>query len=133
MKNVVQGRACCRLRPVRAGGLAGTCWWGREGFLSWGETMCILVTQSCPTLCNPVDCSPSGSSVHKDSPGKNTGVGCHALLQGIYPTQGSDPRLLVSCIAGGLFTTSTTWEAPRLLNSGVLPFLGFFPGWGYWP
>ena len=29
-----------------------------------------------------------------DSPGKNTGVGCHALLQGIFPTQGSNPRLL---------------------------------------
>ena len=29
-----------------------------------------------------------------DSPGKNTGVGCYALLQGIFPTQGSNPRLL---------------------------------------
>ena len=37
-----------------------------------------------------MDCSPPGSSVHGDSPGKNTGVGCHALLptQGIFPTQG---------------------------------------------
>ena len=43
--------------------------------------MC-LVAQSCPTLCDPVDCSPPGSSGHGDSPGKNTGVGCHALLQG---------------------------------------------------
>ena len=33
-------------------------------------------------------CSPPGSSVHGDSSGKNTGVGCHALLQGIIPTQG---------------------------------------------
>ena len=33
-------------------------------------------------------------SVHGDSPGKNTGVGCHALLQGIFPTQGSNPGLL---------------------------------------
>ena len=37
--------------------------------------------QSCPTLCDPMDCSPPGSSVHEDSPGKNTGVGCHFLLQ----------------------------------------------------
>ena len=51
------------------------------------------VTQSCPTLCFPVDCSPPGSSVHGDSPGKNTGVGCHARLQGIFPTQGSTPGL----------------------------------------
>ena len=42
------------------------------------------VSQSGPTLCNPMDCSPPGSSVHGDSPGKNTGVGCHALLQGIF-------------------------------------------------
>ena len=35
-----------------------------------------------------------GSSVHWDSPGRNTGVGCHAFLQGIFPTQGSNPGLL---------------------------------------
>ena len=50
-----------------------------------------LVAQSCPILCNPMDCSLPGSSVHSDSPGKNTGVGCHALLLGIFPTQGSNP------------------------------------------
>ena len=54
--------------------------------------MC-LVTQSCPTLFDPGDCSPPGSSVHEDSPGKNTRVGCHALLQGIFPTQGLNPGL----------------------------------------
>ena len=37
---------------------------------------------------------PPGSSVHGDSLGKNTGEGCHALLQGIFPTQESDPCLL---------------------------------------
>ena len=52
------------------------------------------VSTSCPTLCNTVDCSPPGSSLHGDSPGKNTGVGCHALLQGIFPSQGSNLRLL---------------------------------------
>ena len=36
-------------------------------------------------------CSPTGSSVHGDPPGKNTGVGCHAFLQGIFQTQGSNP------------------------------------------
>ena len=40
-----------------------------------------------------MDCSPPGSSVHGDSPGKNTGVGCYALLQGIFQTQGSNPGL----------------------------------------
>ena len=44
-------------------------------------------------LCDPMYCSLPGSSVHRDSPGKNNGVGCHALLQGIFPTQGSNPGL----------------------------------------
>ena len=53
-----------------------------------------LVAQSCLTLCDPMDCSPPGSSVCGDSPGKNTGVDCHALLKGILPTQVSNPGLL---------------------------------------
>ena len=52
-----------------------------------------LVFQLCPTLCDSLDCSPPGSSVHEDSPGKNTKVGCHALLQGTFPTQRSNPGL----------------------------------------
>ena len=54
--------------------------------------MC-LVTQLCPTLCDPMDCSLPGSSVLGDSTDKNTEVGCHALLQGIFPTQGSNSGL----------------------------------------
>ena len=50
--------------------------------------------QLCPTLCDATDCSPPGSSVHGESPGKNIGVGCLTLLQGIFPTQGSNPHLL---------------------------------------
>ena len=47
-----------------------------------------------------------------DSLGKNTGVGCHALLQRIFPTPGSNTCLLLSpSLAGGLFTTSATWKA----------------------
>ena len=56
--------------------------------------MCVLVVQSCPTLYDPRDCSPPGSSNYGDSPGKNTGVGSHSLLQGILPTQESNPGLL---------------------------------------
>ena len=47
-----------------------------------------LVAQSCPTLCDPIDYSLPGPTLHGDSPGKNTGVGCHALLWGIFPTLG---------------------------------------------
>ena len=57
------------------------------------DSMC-LVTQSCLTLCDPMDCSPPGSFVHGDSPGKNTGMSWHALLQGIFQTQGSNQHLL---------------------------------------
>ena len=46
------------------------------------------------TLCDPRDRSPPGSSVYGDSPRRNTGVGCHSLLQGIFPTQGSNLGLL---------------------------------------
>ena len=46
--------------------------------------------QSCLTLCEPLDCSPPGSSVH----GILQRVGCHVLLQGIFPTQRSNPCLL---------------------------------------
>ena len=54
--------------------------------------MC-LASQLCPTLGHPGDCSPPVYSVHGDSPGQNTGVGCHALFQRIFPTQGSNPGL----------------------------------------
>ena len=54
-------------------------------------SMC-LVTQSCLTLCDPMDCSPPGTSVHGDSSGRNTGVGCHALLQRAF-NQGLNPGL----------------------------------------
>ena len=57
-----------------------------DSFVKNKVPMC-LVAQPCLTLCDPMDCSPPGSSVHGDSPGKNTGVGCHTLLQGIFSTQ----------------------------------------------
>ena len=63
-----------------------------ERFLSCPSSLCLVI-QSCPILCDPLDCSPPGSSVHGDSPGKGTGVGCHALLQGIFRTQGLNPGL----------------------------------------
>ena len=55
--------------------------------ISTHKTLC-LVAQLCPKYCNR-----PGSSVHGVSPGKNTRVACHALLQGSFPTQGSNPGL----------------------------------------
>ena len=77
-------------------------WSGGPGFCSIG--LCVfyamtlyvlcLVAQLCLTLCNLMGCSLPGSSVQGDSPGKNSGVNCHGLFQGIFPTQGSNPNLL---------------------------------------
>ena len=58
-----------------------------------GCAVLCLVSQLCLTLCDTMDCSPPGSSVHGDSPCKNSGMGCYDLLQGIFPTQGSNPGL----------------------------------------
>ena len=70
--------------------------------------LCCAQSLSRVRLWNPADCSPPGSSVHGDSPGKNTGVGSHSLCQGIFPTQGSN---LVSHTAGRFFTIWATREA----------------------
>ena len=71
-----------------------------QGFSSgahWYSVCAVLclVAQSCPALCHPMDCSPPGSSIHWHSPGKTTGVDCHALLQGIFPTQESNLRQIL--------------------------------------
>ena len=64
----------------------------RNERMSW---RCCSVAKMCPTLCDPMGCSPPGSSVRGNSPGKNIGVGCHALLQGIFLNQGLNPCLLL--------------------------------------
>ena len=78
--------------------------------------VCVLclVAQSCPALCDPMDRRPPGSSVHGDSPGKNTGVGCHALLQGNLPNPGIKPRFPT------LQVDSLLSESPgKPMNTGV--------------
>ena len=90
--------------------------WTQLAALFFLHVLC-LVAQSCLTLCDPMACSLPGSSVHGDSPRKTTGVGCHALLQEIFPTQGWNSglphcdRTQVSHIAGGFFTIWATREA----------------------
>ena len=56
--------------------------------------LCVLVAQLCLTFCDPMDCSLSGSSVHGIFLGNSTGVDCHFLLQGIFPTKESNSGLL---------------------------------------
>ena len=60
-------------------------YWSSTTYKALYLPLLCLVAQSCLTLGDPMDYT--GSSVHGDSPGKNTGVGCHSLLQGIFPTQ----------------------------------------------
>ena len=71
--------------------------------------MCAFVLNhfNCLTLCDSMDCSPRGSSVPVDSLDKNTGVGSHALLQGIFWTRYPTHISYISCIG-----TGAIWEAP---------------------
>ena len=74
-----------------------------------------MFTQLCLTLCDPLP----GSSVYGDSPSKNTRVGCHALLQGIFPTQGSIPGL-PHC--GWILYRLRHQGSPRILEWVAYPF-----------
>ena len=58
------------------------------------EWMGAKSLQLCPTLCDPMNLQPTKFLCPWDSPGKNTGVGFHALLQGIFLTQESNLPLL---------------------------------------
>ena len=104
-------------------------------FIALHVAVLCLVVQSCPTLCNPMDCSLPGSSVHRDSPGKNTRGSYHALLQGIFPTQGLNSGL-PHC--RWILYHLSQQESPRILewvaysfsrvSSRYLPSPGIEPG-----
>ena len=82
-------------------------------FLHYFCAVLCIVSQLCPTLFDPMDCSPPGTSIHGDSPGKNTELGCHALLQRILPTQGSNPGFL-HCIQ--ILLLSEPPRKPKILE-----------------
>ena len=67
--------------------------------------------QSCPTLCDPQRRQPTRLPRSWKSPGKNTGVGCYFLLQGIFLTQGSSPCLLQLLLGRQILYHCVTWEA----------------------
>ena len=88
-----------------------------KGSRTWHACVCAKSLQSCPTLCNPIDCTPTRLLCSWDSPGKNTGVGCHFFLQGIFLPQGLNPRLFhLPSLAGRFLMTGTTWEACDLAD-----------------
>ena len=79
------------LKSPASSALQGDSWLLSHQRLSITKHACFQakLLQLCPTLCDPMDCSPPGSSVHGTSQATwSTGVGCHALLQEIFPTQG---------------------------------------------
>ena len=78
--------------------------------------VCAKLLQLCLTV--PAHgLQPTSLLCSWDSPGKDTGVGCHALLHGIFPAQGPltghlHLLHLLPALVGGSSTTTTTWEAP---------------------
>ena len=58
------------------------------------QTVCVLSHSVMSDSLGPHGLQPTGSSIHGDSSGKTTGIGCHALFQGIFPTQEQNPGLL---------------------------------------
>ena len=74
-----------------------------------------------PNSLQPYRLEPAWLSHPWTFPGKNTGVGRHVLLQGIFPTQGSNPHLTSSALAGGFFTASVAWEAPEEVWGSINP------------
>ena len=79
--------------------------------------------QLCPTCCDPTDCSLSIRLLCPwDFPGKSAGVDCHFLLQGIFPTQGSNPGL--SHCRQTLYCVSHQGSPIRTYIKGILNELG---------
>ena len=94
--------------------------------------LCVLTCFSHVRLYDAVDCSPPGSSVHGDSLGKNTGVGCCALLQGIFPTQRLNPRLWEPSRLAAPQPDGSAVKNPHAYASdmGSIPGSGRSPGGG---
>ena len=87
-----------------------------KSFHNYGkEKVKVLVAQLSLTPCSPMACSRPSSSVHGDSPGRNTGVGCHSFLQGIFSSQETEPRSLALQV-----------DSLRSESAGKPTFLNFF-------
>ena len=71
------------------------------------------------TLCDPMDYSPPGFSAHGDSSGKYTGVGCCALLQGIFPDSVIEPTSPVAPASQADTSPLSHQEAPQSPEANV--------------
>ena len=85
--------------------------------------VCACVhAQFCPTLCNPMDCNPPGSTVHGDSPGKNTGGVAMPSSRGFFkPRNQTQESGLLNCRQ--ILYHLSRQRSPRLLSIGFILLL----------
>ena len=82
-------------------------------------TLCSITLVVSDSL-RPCGLQPTGSFVHRDSLGKNTGLGCHALLQGIFLPQGLNPQTYVFCIGRQVLYHQHHLGSPIIINIIIL-------------
>ena len=125
------GKLVIKTSPSNAGGVGSIFGWGdkiphgswpknqnikKRSNIVTSSTCVCSVAQLCPTLCGSNFLQLSGLFPTRllcpcNFPGKNTGEGCHFLLQGTLPDPEMEPEYLASpALEGGFFTTSATWE-----------------------
>ena len=80
--------------------------------------VCVLLTESCPPLCNPMDCSPARLLCPWNSPGKDTGVGSDTFLQGSFPTQDQTLSPVLQADSFPFWATRMlfNWHSPTVNN-----------------
>ena len=90
--------------------------------------VCVLDTQSCPTLCNPMDCSPPGSSVHGIVQARIPEWGAISSFGGSSQPRGQNCVTCVSCVGRQVLSHCATWEAAECIPSSshtILCLAGF--------
>ena len=93
--------------------------------------MCAQLLQPCSTFCDPHGLQPTRVLCPWDSPGKNTGVGCRSLLQGIFPTQGWNLCLLYLLHRRWILYPQSHLGSPRLLLRLTTSFKGLECGYAW--
>ena len=115
-------------RPAQPGPILGPELPGSQLRLLLDLCACVVTQESRPTLCDPMGCSPPGSSILGIFPHRNTGVGIDSHLQGVFLTQRLNLHLLglLHRQADSLPLTAT-WEALQHSSTHPLPNPASFP------
>ena len=93
--------------------------------------VCAKSPQSCPTFCDPMDCSPPGSSVHGILQARILKWVAMSSSRGSSRTRDRPMSLMSPALANGFFTTSTTWEAPGVVAVATKSGFGKTISFGY--